>query len=417
MILTLLLIAASPFDYGAIGDCRHNDGPVIQAMLDNPTIEEIDFRGCACFKSEQTLFVPKRMRLFGDKPYRFAGGHASGQYLKFGAGLGGIVFLPGSAFSKLENIALIGTKQRIGVANGIDVRTSVELSDVIIYDFDGDGIHAECGGTSNCNLARLNDVTTETNGGWGLWVSGGDSNSWFVERFHANQNDAGCLYSRSFLGSHYEQVLCQDTDGVLRGGVLVDNPNAHNVFDYVYIEGAAPLRVRSPSVVLGGFHGAMTYDSSVLEGGVHKGMWSFFNDLEQQKAITLILGTAAGARCAFAAENSYPNQFGNPASGLIRFCADDNQYDFRMGGGTVKAIEIGDVANTEMGWGGVALTRGLFIGAKNNRRSYKYSGGTPTDACLPGDIRTNSAFGDRNEVCALFACRVNKWVCVAREAP
>lgn len=412
ILLSTLLVGAHIRDFGAVCDGVADDTNEIQAALDGGGL--ISFSGLVSCRITRPLVCEQRVTFVADGPYQFTTAGASGFFIRVAPGEDGLILNPGCKHSIFEGFRLAGTKQHISTAVGIQVRTSVTLRDVAVSDFDSHGVLALCGDVdvqgrnTNCNLTRMDGITLETNGGWGMWISGGDSNTWLVEWLHCKDNEQGCLYTKSFLGSHYNYFHSEGPAD--RYAIFVDNPNARNVFNFAYIENPSPMHVPSPSVLLGGHSSAGSDNSSWIEGGVHYGLWSFYNDLNFLRSSWLQLGASAGPECSFAVEQTRPGLDGNPRSAPFRMC--NYGTGTSLWQGTAQVMEFGDI-ESPLGQGSVSVGQMLYLGRYPNTRSYFWSDGLPAVECAAGDIRANSALSAQDK-CALYACLDGVWTCAAR---
>lgn len=422
----LLAVAATPLEYGAACDCVTDDGPAIQAAIDLTTDPVLDFRGHRCCYSAQTLKLDRPgFKIIGDGPYEYSFGKIAGTYIRFAAQTAGLDIGAGAAGSIIESISLVGTRSFVdppcteestgifGVtAYGVRMHARATLRSMSIISFDGDGLIADCGApdhlgrVGNCNSARIDDLLTQENGGWGTWKSGGDANSWLVTRITSNSDRCGCVYTREFLGSDWSHMFCQRADGSGTSGITMRNPNARNVIGWTYIENPALIDLQSPSTRLGGFGAQVS--GAFLEGSLHKGIWGFQNALprdEPAKHSQLDLTEGCGPKCAFSFEQRQTR------SQPLRLTHDGTWYWFGVGP-SVKAFGVGDISTPE-NWGVVSFARPIAFGVPPNDRTVFWSDGIPRGACRGGDVRFNSAIGPRDR-CSFFVCDSGAWACGSR---
>ncbi len=422
--LLTLLLSSTGQDFGITGDIadcitRKDEWIELQNAIDNAEDDVLDLSAYTCIYSSRTLYVDRPgLTIKGKGQYRFSFGKISGTYIRFPKDVDGFHFGAGSVGSRLEKISLVGLRDYQGLpacteepspgAKGIVMFSAIELVDSSVISFSGDGLLAQCGyqdhlgRVNNCNNARLNNFTAQENAGWGIWKSGGDANAWKVDAYSANSNRCGCLYTREFLGSDYSYVFCQEADFQTAGGIQATNPNARNVFSWVYLENPTQINLTSPSVRLGGF-GAQT-NGSFIEGATLKGPWAVKN---AKGGITNVLfGEACGDKCALSIENE------GVKSQPLKLFHDGELYWFSIGP-VVKALGLGDILNPSH-WGKVFFPFPISLGVPPNDRNIFWHGGKPTESCRPGDIRFNTDLGFRGDKCSFFACIDSQWTCGAK---
>jgi len=160
-----------------------------------------------------------------------------------------------------------GTPDSYG-GHGVWFRGRGKITNCIVQGFAGDGIHilasAGSGGATegNSNGWAIEYSSTRLNGGNGLYVKGADVNAGCCTALDTNYNGLWGIYDSSFLGNTY--VACQAAENT-GGSYKSDDPNARNLFLNCYSEGGQPSGVvNTPSIVIGGLHGAGMIANSIL---------------------------------------------------------------------------------------------------------------------------------------------------------
>lgn len=138
--------------------------------------------------------------------------------------------------------------------HGIELLARANLEYVSIENFPENGIHisADVNRTppTNANTWRMYSVLTTENGGHGLYVDGGDTNTGVAVGLSASSNGGWGIYDSSFLGNTY---LGAHTATNTLGSYKSDDRNARNLFLNPYAEGdQPPAQIIAPSIVLGG---------------------------------------------------------------------------------------------------------------------------------------------------------------------
>lgn len=171
-----------------------------------------------CFYFASTIDLDSPMFIVGD-----ALGQAGGTRFVFNTDVLGIhvwgdtttarANASGTVLKNLRLHSLGGTDQE---AHGIRQGTRMEVYNVVIQAFPGNGLMAWCdiNGTqdemnglalthSNCNNSTWYNTEFVVNKHWGVYMKGGDSNG--TEFFGCNfqGNDSGDIYEESFLGNSY----------------------------------------------------------------------------------------------------------------------------------------------------------------------------------------------------------------------
>ena len=166
--------------------------------------------------------------------------------------------------SILEGIFIQGSGTTT-TAHGIDMQARMVLRNCAIYGFGGNGINivADSGVRTNANNWVIENCTSLSNGGHGLYVSGADSNAGYCHMLDASSNSGWGIYDNSFLGNTY--IACHTASNVA-GPYQSISANARSIFIGCYSEGGQPpSNITLTSFAMGGLHGAgFTADSNFL---------------------------------------------------------------------------------------------------------------------------------------------------------
>ncbi len=158
-MIALLLLAATPLDFGAVCDCITDDHDAIQTAINETADPVLDLRGLHCCRSSETLYLDRPgFKIVGDGPYTYAFGKFAGTYIRFPQGVAGLTIGAGAADSTIEGISIVGTRtfadppcsdEPTGIFGvtpyGIRMHARVTLRNTSIVSFDGDGLVADCG--------------------------------------------------------------------------------------------------------------------------------------------------------------------------------------------------------------------------------------------------------------------------------
>jgi len=270
--------------FGATGDGVTGDGPAFVAAI--AFLKAISLPGFGYSKGSPRLFVPAgdynlgtttldlthSLIIEGENSGDATGG---GTVLKWAANTTGIRIQSantigatgtqaaassrGSA-SLIRNLMLIGGYAGTdGEAHGIHLRGMATLRDVYIEGFSGDGIHSfassGAGGEyeGNANSIEVSRTYIE-NCRHGIYLDGADVNAGTFSAVNVKNARGWGIWDSSFLANTY--VGCHAA-GCGLGPYNSNNANAPNAFVGCYSEsGQPPSSFVSPTIVIGGLHGA-----------------------------------------------------------------------------------------------------------------------------------------------------------------
>lgn len=168
--------------------------------------------------------------------------------------------------STIRNLTILSSWSADGVAHGVHLRATASVEDCHIDGFNGDGVHIDGNPPANANVWQLRTVTAV----WcrnGIFVDGPDGNAGTCVAASVTNNRQWGIYDSSFLGNSY--IGCHAADNVA-GPYKSDSLNASNLFLNCYSEsGQPPASFVSPTLVVGGAHGAGTGDyAGVIAVGI-----------------------------------------------------------------------------------------------------------------------------------------------------
>lgn len=180
---------------------------------------------------------------------------------------------PGADWSVVERMELTSNGGS-GSFSGLWMRAKATFQQLTVNGFPQYGVKivATIGGggalEGAANLWRMDMVRCTNNGSDGFFVDGADSNGGLGTVLDATLNGGWGFFDSSFLGDTY--VQCHAASNV-SGPYKTDDANARNVLLGCYSEqDQPPSSLVSPTVVIGGLHGAgftAGSDAFIAEGG------------------------------------------------------------------------------------------------------------------------------------------------------
>ncbi len=419
--LGLLFQTVSILSFGGVGDgVTDNSAALAAAIASFPTNLDgntYSYAGTILFPPGQyyfasTIQINRQVRLVGaGSP---AGNALGPSQLLFADNIDGIAInhanVPtngalDAAGAMLDGLYLKRSKNTAGtLGNGVNVSTRCEIRNCMIDSFRGDGIHivADSSGSpsTNANNWHIENCRVISNGGNGLYVQGGDTNSGTAVGLDCSSNTLDGIYDSSFLGNSY--IGCHTASNV-RYGYHSDNANARNVFVGCYTEGGEVHSIAFPAFVFGGIL------SSV---GVSLGTCSIIGDSKftplqaynsNANVRAYFGGDASGTANVVLAlgdnsesSNAWPQRLRRVTGGYALDWANNGNYYLRL---TNSQATIANgyprdmTATTLPQSGGVWLQAGFFIGGGASGGKFIQSAAAAPVAgtYVVGDIVLNNA--------------------------
>lgn len=206
-----------------------------------------------------------------------SGGPASsrsyGAYVRFPANTTGfhLMSFTGSGRgdgSRIEDLTIVGLGFS-GASSGYGIQMSghCEIRHCSVINFGSHGIYIDgaIGDGTNANYWRIENTSSGSNKGCGLYITGSDSNAGTAISLDVSTNLLEGIYDNSFLGNTF--IGCHaDSNGFL-GGIATYAPyrcgdtNARSMFLGCYVEGGQLIPLLSPS-------------NSAWIGGLVEGQWT-----------------------------------------------------------------------------------------------------------------------------------------------
>lgn len=163
-------------------------------------------------------------------------------------------------------------------AHGILINRTCRIEHLFVQGFSGNGIciQADVAAGTNANGWFIQDVTSQENGGHGLYVQGPDTNSGTAIASIFISNGGWGVYESSFLGNYYYGV---GTDSNALGAITTVGSTNQSLFAGCYIEAnGGNTQIEAPSIFMGGINGLGT--SGFTGSGVH-----FYGDSVLRRAL------------------------------------------------------------------------------------------------------------------------------------
>lgn len=293
---------ANVLDFGAVGDGVTDDYQAIRDAIDSLPA----FGGTVVFPStstggvyrlSQTLTINRPVKLAGQLATASLNLFYTGTVLKFDAGRTGIIFNSsdtpggeidyGSNYSVVENLAIASASLGLGggAFDGIFIRgPGIVLFNVWTWHFPRHGVHIYADtvdGYGNANLWELSNISTQFNGGSGLFVKGNNANAGVGIKINSSNNQGWGIRDEGQLGDTY--IACHVDSNVL-GPYKTTTANGSHVFLGCYWEPFGPKsELVSPTVMIGGLAasvGGVTDASTALvinAAGATNAPLSYFN--------------------------------------------------------------------------------------------------------------------------------------------
>ncbi len=171
--------------------------------------------------------------------------------------------------SLIEGVSILSTGSSTrGVGDGIHVRAAINVRNIRIAGFGGDGIHSNCDGVSNDpdvngenNNFHYESVLIE-NCENGIYISNKDSSAGYGERIDTRNNRKWGIWDASFLGNTWVAPHANDNGEIYGITAIVDDGA-----DVLVTTDAAHNLVAGDEVTLHGYEGAtrLTYDLYPVE--------------------------------------------------------------------------------------------------------------------------------------------------------
>jgi hypothetical protein len=165
----------------------------------------------------------------------------------------------------LQDLSLIAASKAGSTTHGIQLKGVARISRCSIFHFGGNGIHIVANKyfvpPTNANGWTVSESFILSCGGHGLYTDSADVNAGICTALQVFTCGGWGIYDSSFLGNTY--VGCQVAD-CKAGAYQSSDATAHTIFVGCYSEsGQPPSRILSPTLVIGGLHGAgFTADSN-----------------------------------------------------------------------------------------------------------------------------------------------------------
>lgn len=367
-ILILLTSQLNVIDLGATGDGITDDSLAFEQAV---ALAGVDGNSTAIYvpaarvwyRLSRPLRVAKHIKLYGDT----GGGWNAKSILRFDRCTSGLLIARSGGWSTVEDIALFGQHGNGCFTTGIKVEgASVKIRSVRVTDFAGNGLEFDCDinrGT-DCSLARLENVRSETNGGWGLYTNGGDANAILTLGFDAADNGLGCMRLDDFLGGVHIGGHCNQAEIPSSVAIQTGDPNARHTFIGQYVEGSKLVTVNTPSLYIGGIGGRRVGTAGEIANGAINNLR--FNDTLEM--------TAKEPGAVLMQMDNY--RF--PSSWMLEFIYEMNEaryYQWAWAKSQV-GMQIAD-HGADIPPGMVLFPQGLWMGRAGSRNHLTFGSGPP----------------------------------------
>lgn len=159
--------------------------------------------------------------------------------------------------SKLQDLEIFAKDEKRGSAHGLSIHALVDLENIVIKNFAGDGVHttADISNPSHYNASHnlYESVAVIECGGNAFYFQGGDASQTNLIRCDSRDNGGYGLWDNSFLGV---QVFGHMAHANKKGHYRADNGNNRTTFSACYGEQDSPASIfGGVTRVFGGLHG------------------------------------------------------------------------------------------------------------------------------------------------------------------